>query len=107
MLHKVSKKMSQPLALRATKGHSVMGRIVYGQRPSNAARPREAELTARREGKSEGFGACNAPLELLTEDGTMVLVVGASASKGVLLRTDTGRMKHLSTTHLWLSGAIQ
>lgn len=56
---------------------------------------------------SEATGVLNTLREHFLEDRGVVLSVDASACKGMLLRTRTGNVKHLSTKQLWAQGAIQ
>lgn len=56
---------------------------------------------------SEGVGVIIAIRELFGEHRKATLILGASACKGMLLRIGTGKVKHLTTTELWIQGAIQ
>lgn len=55
----------------------------------------------------EAIGVLNALRELFCEDRGGVLSVDATACNGMLLRTGTGKVEHLTTKQLWVQRTIQ
>ena len=66
----------------------------------------EAEFNAVVKALIEGIAICNLMEELWGAPPLICLHTDASACKGMLLRTGTGRMKHLTTKQLWAQGAV-
>lgn len=56
----------------------------------------EAELSSAVKGISEGIGVYNVLKELLSEDRGLALSADANSCAGMLPRTGTGKVKHLS-----------
>lgn len=67
----------------------------------------EAELNSSVKAISETVGTMNLWEELFRHHLKAKLHVDSSACKGMLLRSGTGRVKHLSTKQLWVQGAIE
>lgn len=67
----------------------------------------EAALDSAAKGVSEFIGVRTALRELFSEDRGVILSVDSSACKGMLLRTVTGKVKHLSAKQLGGQGAVQ
>lgn len=66
----------------------------------------EAELHGAAKGISEGIGVASAIRDLVGESRTSTLSVGASAHKGMPLRTGTGKGKYLSAKQHLVRAAI-
>ena len=67
----------------------------------------EAELNSSVKAISEALGVINLWDELFGKRLDSVVCVDSSACRGMLLRTGTGRVKHLSTKQLWVQAAIE
>ena len=67
----------------------------------------EAELNAAVKGLSEVIGAFELLKEMTHEEVQVELLTDASSCKGMLLRHGVGKVKHLSTKHLWSQGAVE
>ena len=65
----------------------------------------EAELNSALKGASEGLGM-QTMLRELGEDVQLTLVGDSTASRGILLREGTGKIKHLSVKQLWLQERV-
>ena len=67
----------------------------------------EAELNSCVKAISEALGVVHVCDELLNIQFEVSVHVDSSACKGMLLRSDAGKVKHLSTKQLWVQAAAE
>ena len=65
----------------------------------------EAELNSALKGASEGIGLMTM-LREMEEEATLTLLGDSTASRGILLREGSGKIKHLSVKQLWLQERV-